>query len=382
MAGCSVVVPVYKGNKYIPKLISMIRKWKEADANLSLELIFINDFPEETIVLPEWVGQSGISVKVFNNERNMGIHYSRIMGVRQATGDYVVFLDQDDTLSENYIVSQLQHMKDGEAVICNGLYRNGEKLYSPSNPMRDRHTFEGFLEYGYPLVSLGQLLIRRDRIPLEWLDPENVMVHNGWDDAYLWALMMVHQVKVNNNEEVLYIHEEDGRNASFNWKTMALSGKNFRDLFLRLNLLDEYQERRFRELVDRKILKYEMYAEMDALMNAVSARQLERRLLSRNMREIAVYGIGVYGKKLCEMLATTCIEVKYGIDKRHDVKQFSFPVVPLHPDLDKVDAIVVTPVSDYAEIAQNLKDVCSIAVISLLDLLREAQGTYNEIIGK
>src|SRR5690606_20229250 len=135
-----------KGNKYIPKLISMIRKWKEADANLSLELIFINDFPEETIVLPEWVGQSGISVKVFNNERNMGIHYSRIMGVRQATGDYVVSLDQDDTLSENYIVSQLQHMKDGEAVLCNGLYRNGEKLYSPSNPMRDRHTFEGFLE--------------------------------------------------------------------------------------------------------------------------------------------------------------------------------------------------------------------------------------------
>ena len=375
MKSCSVVVPLYKGNQYIPRLISMIEKWKEADRDLQLELILVNDYPSEPVVLPPGAARSGMSVRVLVNERNMGIHYSRMTGALHATGDYTVFLDQDDLLSEHYFASQLAHMKDGEAVVCNGLWRNGEKIYSQTNPMRPCHSFEDYLENGYPLISLGQLLIRRDRIPPEWLNPDNVMVHNGWDDVLLWALMMVRRVKVNNNEEVLYIHEEDGSNASFNWKNMSLSGRNFKEIFLRLNLMNEAQEKKFRHLVDDKISKYETYDRLDRLIHQVTAAQLEQFFVSRQMRNIAIYGIGVYGKKLLALLQETGIRVKYCIDKRHDIKHCALPVFPLGRELPEVDAIIVTPVSSYGEIRQELADVCAYKTMSLLDVLQETIGS-------
>lgn len=365
---CSIIIPIYKGNKYIKKLVDMLQQWSNSD-DIRLEIIFVNDFPEQPVKLPRWKEQSKISIHVINNQRNMGIHYSRIIGTQYATGEYVVFLDQDDTLNENYLISQLHHIKDREAVICNGLYRNGEKIFSLSNPMKKEYSFNEYLDHGYPLVSLGQLLIRRDSIPQEWLN--NLMVHNGWDDHFLWALMMAHNVKVSINEDNLYLHEEDGTNASFNWQRMCLSGQNFRDIFLKLNLMDAIQEKQFRYMTDSKIMKYNDYAELKKLLNKVTSNQLEQYFYMKNIHDIAIYGFGVYGKQLYEIMGKTGVAVEYCIDKRNDIKNADIPIISLHDSMRRVDAVVVSPVNTFEEIKNNIGQYCSFKVFSLLDILRE-----------
>ncbi|WP_139904172.1 glycosyltransferase family 2 protein [Clostridium thermarum] len=371
---CSIIVPLYKGNKYIKKIIEIAQHWTSLDDKLKPEIIFVNDFPVQPIVLPQWKNKYNIFIKVIENQHNMGIHHSRIVGLEHAIGDYIVFLDQDDLLNENYLISQLQHLKDGEAVICNGLYRNGEKIFSASNPMKKEYSFKEYLYCGYPLVSLGQLLIKRNTIPKEWLN--NIMIYNGWDDHFLWALMMAHNVKVNINEEILYVHEEDGSNASFNWKQMSLSGQNFRDIFLRLNLMNDIEERQFRKMIDSKIQKYEEYNELSTLFQNVLQEKLENYFYLNNIREIAIYGFGVYGKQFYQMLKNTNIEVLYCIDKRNDVKKANIPVISLNKNMLRVDAIVVSTISSFDEIKKAIKEYCPFKVISLFDILKEVNQIY------
>lgn len=369
---CSVIVPIYKGSEYLPKLVDNVQQWSDLSEDIKLEIIFVNDFPEEPIVLPQMDNQYKVSIHVLNNQRNMGIHYSRIAGVQFATGEYIVFLDQDDTLSKSYLISQLQHLKDGEAVICNGLYRNGEKVFSISNPMKKEYSFQEYLEYGYPLVSLGQLLIRKKSIPQEWL--MNIMIHNGWDDHFLWTLLMRHDVKISTNEDTLYVHEEDGNNASFNWKQMSLSGRNFRDIFLKLNLMNDTQEKQFRCMTDSKILKYENYDELETLLNKTTSNKLDEFFCSKDIRSISIYGFGVYGKQFYDSILSTGLKVEYCIDRRSDNKNAAIPVISLHENMQKVDAIIVSPVSSFNEIEKDIKKYCSFEVLSLLNILREVNS--------
>jgi glycosyltransferase involved in cell wall biosynthesis len=365
----SIIVPIYKGNKYIPKLVDTIQKWSDLSNGIQLEIIFINDFPQEPIILSHRDNQYKVSIQVLNNQRNMGIHYSRVVGAQYAAGEYLVFLDQDDTLNKFYLISQLQDLKDGEAVICNGLYRHGEKIFSISNPMKREYSFQVYLENGYPLVSLGQLLIRKNSLPQEWF--ANIMIHNGWDDHFLWALLMRHGVKINSNEDTLYVHEEDGNNASFNWKNMSLSGREFRDIFLKLNLMDITQEKQFRYIIDSKISKYDDYAELETLLNKISSIELKEYFNTRAISNISIYGFGVYGKLFYNSIGDSGLKVKYCIDRRSDNKNAAIPVILLHDNMPKVDAIIVSPVSSFNEIEKEIRKYCSFKVLSLLNILRE-----------
>lgn len=52
----SIIVPLYKGQKYIEKVLNMIRG-NNRNAKFLTEVIFVNDFPSETIRLPDLSGK-------------------------------------------------------------------------------------------------------------------------------------------------------------------------------------------------------------------------------------------------------------------------------------------------------------------------------------
>jgi len=69
------------------------------------------------------------SMKVYTNKRNLGIHASRICGLHHSTGEYILFLDQDDVIEPRYFLSQFQAIGDSDAVICNAT-QNSRSRYS------------------------------------------------------------------------------------------------------------------------------------------------------------------------------------------------------------------------------------------------------------
>lgn len=88
-----------------------------------------------------------------------------------------------------------------------------------------------------------------------------------------------------------------------------------------------------------------------------------------NISTIAIYGASYVGERLYSELENTDIKVKYAID--NDKVSISAPinVCSLSDDLEKVDAIIVTPVFHYDEIEQAIKKVTDSRIIYLEDIL-------------
>ncbi|WP_375378716.1 glycosyltransferase [Lactobacillus helveticus] len=61
--------------------------------------------------------------KYIINPNNMGIQQSRVNGLRISTGDYIIFLDQDDQLVTQNYISQVENMEYADVVVGN-LYKD------------------------------------------------------------------------------------------------------------------------------------------------------------------------------------------------------------------------------------------------------------------
>ncbi len=227
MSKVSIITPFYKGNAYMYKYCDMVRSLRaNLTPGLELEVIIVNDSPDDQVQL---VGDTGI--EVIDMPENGGIHKSRLMGLAQSTGEFVIFLDQDDILSPT-AVSQL-YGAIGTAGIAIGNAslenRNGTDLWYRT----DYHKsviwdIETYISVGTQIMSPGQCLIRKSSIPKVWKD--NPLTNNGSDDYYLWILMICAGVKHVYVDEVTYTHCCTGENISGSTLATDASTMEFIDI--------------------------------------------------------------------------------------------------------------------------------------------------------
>ena len=89
----------------------------------------------------------------------------------------------------------------------------------------------------------------------------------------------------------------------------------------------------------------------------------------RGYNSIAVYGMSHAGITLLDELANSEIEVKYGIDVNADKIYVDIPMRKATDDLEKVDAVVVTPIYYFDEIEKNISEKISCPIIPLDDVI-------------
>ena len=77
------------------------------------------------------------------------------------------------------------------------------------------------------------------------------------------------------------------------------------------------------------------------------------------------------GERLIEELKVSNIEVAYGIDREAKALNMDVEVVTLDDDLKEVDAVVVTAITFFEEIAEKLEKKLECPIISLEDILFE-----------
>ena len=118
----SIITPLYKGTDYVPGLMAMIRKnaellpaaQKGKDVpQTKLEFILVNDSPadgslEEDELIRNYVPDQAFELTAVNHTENQGIHAARLTGLSKAQGEYILFLDQDDAISDSAVRTLLQ----------------------------------------------------------------------------------------------------------------------------------------------------------------------------------------------------------------------------------------------------------------------------------
>lgn len=108
MEKISIIIPLYNAENYISKCLDSIIN----QTYKNFEIIIINDKSKDNSweVLNHYVSENlNINFKIVNNEVNLGLSKTRNKGMDLAMGDYIFFMDNDDTLVDNF---SLQHFID------------------------------------------------------------------------------------------------------------------------------------------------------------------------------------------------------------------------------------------------------------------------------
>lgn len=248
----SIITAFFHGNRYMGQYMEMLQKNQN---NLSegdeLEAVIVNDSPETEVILPEEAKCS--QILVVRQEKNGGIHAARVKGLKLCSGDYVIFLDQDDMLADNAIAEHIAAIKrrkremrdtDGEAVtVSNAVLEQKdwrEIWYRTAYHKRKVGDWRTYLNIGNQIISPGQCLIPKARIPESWKN--NICKKNGADDYYLWLLLLAKKTPFVMLDKPLYIHKYTSENLSSDTKKMDASTYEFAEF------LEKNQEMKEKEL--------------------------------------------------------------------------------------------------------------------------------------
>ncbi len=354
----SVIIPLYNGKKYIKKLILMLEKNKMCleyqEYKREIEIIFINDNPQETIEKQD-IGMSSVirNITLISNCHNLGIHRTRIKGLERAVGSYVVFLDQDDEIAEDYLFNQFYYLAGGDAVLCNGFYRKDKVIYYNEERQREAVTKQVFIERQNLIISPGQVMIKRDAIPKEWKCC--YLYENGSDDVLLWILMLRDNKKFSVNPFIGYFHIENGGNASLNFSVMKKSIEELYETVRVNDLLLGEDFLIFEQSVRKRLDKYDGYIRiLDNWEKIISG--LGELIRRERFRSIAIYGYGVVGRKLLAELGKINVSVDFFIDKDAvSYKMQNYDIYSLEEVVKDVGLIIITPLFAEDEIRKSLE---------------------------
>lgn len=121
----SICIPVYNVEKYIQQCIDSILSQTFQD----FEIIVVNDAsPDGSMNIVKMLASKDSRIRIYNNSENMGLMWTRKEGYIRAKGDYIIFLDSDDTLPPDSLNNLYSAIKDSDSdVVC------GQIAYITSN---------------------------------------------------------------------------------------------------------------------------------------------------------------------------------------------------------------------------------------------------------
>ena len=108
MPEITIILPVYNGERYLNRTITSILQQTMPD----FELIAIDDCSTDKSLqhLQEWA-QRDSRIQVVTNTQNMGVADARNKGIALAKGEYICFVDSDDTWHSDKLERQMNFMK-------------------------------------------------------------------------------------------------------------------------------------------------------------------------------------------------------------------------------------------------------------------------------
>lgn len=123
---------------------------------------------------------------------------------------------------------------------------------------------------------------------------------------------------------------------------------------------------------DKQTLRVTAYYEVanQWVRNLHEGHRLSAQMVEKGYKRIAIYGYAELGKRLLEELHQDGeVEIAYIIDQNAGRVASSLPVYKPSDNLPPVDAIVVTPVHVYVQIAKMMRGLVPYDIVSLEDVV-------------
>lgn len=106
----SIIIPVYKTEKYIQKTLDSI--FCDSSYINDFEVIVINDgTPDNSMSIVNDYASKYLNLQIIN-QTNQGLSCARNAGIKVAKGDYLWFVDSDDWIEQGFITRVVPFLRD------------------------------------------------------------------------------------------------------------------------------------------------------------------------------------------------------------------------------------------------------------------------------
>ncbi len=224
----SIIIPVYNSSYQLRKTIESI--YKQDYPNF--EIILVNDgsTKHSSINLYETIVHDFPKTKIINN-KNQGVVRSRIDGVKNADGEYIMFSDHDDVYLTNSIFKLVNaaNKSNADIIIANAYSKriswlplNVRRLGIYSHKIIEREDFfkkEYLNFFGYnhfAVETWGKLYKTSIMKAIDW----DIYDFNFFDDIILNIQIFYQAKKIQFLPDIIYCHNYGGISSVFDIKTI------------------------------------------------------------------------------------------------------------------------------------------------------------------
>jgi len=146
-------VPLYNVGLYVGECLESIRSQTYAD----FEVLLVDDGSEDnTLDVCREVVSVDSRFRVFHNDRNRGQSAARNIGLDEAIGRYITFIDGDDCVHPKYLENLVAIIKESGADIASAGFRQG-RIYKGHKRVRKVYEYESMNRS----EALSDMLYRR-----------------------------------------------------------------------------------------------------------------------------------------------------------------------------------------------------------------------------
>lgn len=185
----SIVIPYFKKRKFIDKSISSILN--QTYSNYEILIIYDDEDQTDLNYLFEKYN-SNKKIKFFINKKNLGAGLSRNIGIENAKGTYIAFIDADDIWNKNKLERQILFMKTDNIQACHTSYQ----IIDENDKIIGQRKARSFLNLNELIkscdIGLSTVVIERKVFKINLKFP-NIKTK---EDFVLWLKMIKNKVNI------------------------------------------------------------------------------------------------------------------------------------------------------------------------------------------
>ena len=197
----SVVLPIYNVENYIEKCLTSLLRQDYKD----FELILVNDGSKDNSIplAKEFLKGKDVSWCVVD-KKNGGLASARNAGLRQADGEYVVFVDTDDVVTTDFLSTLLKKMQeDIDFSFCAFQFIKKQEVFADKDDREvifdKKNLLDAFLKRTISFV-VPSMLFRRDFL----LDNDLFFeedIRFSEDQPFIWKVIL-------HSEKSVYLYKK------------------------------------------------------------------------------------------------------------------------------------------------------------------------------
>lgn len=239
----SVIVPVYNVEDYIDECIESISN--QTFSSIEILLIIGQSTDNSTLKCKEW-RQKDNRIRLIDEEEP-GLGAARNQGIREAVGEYIVFVDSDDTIKSTYVEKMYHKIVDDSADLVECDFSkiksySEEREYNSCTKIlqKELDIFEKLLLGN---VTMWKIMSKKEL----WLNSNIAQPFGVAEDMATYPILLFSAKKVVNVSEDLYLYRKDRPgNLCIDTARRSVQIANSMDRFLkeciRRNYFDKYEK--------------------------------------------------------------------------------------------------------------------------------------------